>query len=116
MTQTSNAPLPPQAAEGITRLLELFKHANAEQKEMIRSSLGVSGGIKRKARRQSNADARQLVSKFGEAIHGDDFEVAPPSGVSARGAAAVREWYRKREENQGISDAELDAVVEAAKL
>ena len=116
MTEARNAPVPPQVGDGIARLLDLFKSANAEQKELIRSALGVSGGIRKKKRQQSNSDAKQFVSRFGEAIHKDDFKVAPPSGISSRGPAAVRVWHQRREENQGISDAELDGLVESAAL
>ena len=116
MSEARNAVVPPQVADGIGRLLELFKSANAEQKDLIRNALGVTGGIRKRKRQQSNSDAKQFVSRFGEAIHKEGFKVEPPSGITSRGAAAVRVWHQRREENQGISDAELDGIVESAVL
>lgn len=106
----------PSSMEGAARLVELLRQSTPEQKKMIRDAMGVTDpSIKRKKSRGSNADARQFVTRFGECVHGDDFEVLPPQGVYERGPQAVAAWFAKREDNQGITDAELDAIVAAAK-
>ena len=69
--------------DGVGRLLDLMKAATPEQKDLIRSTLGV-GGIQKKRRKGSNSDARTFSNRFGDAVHVEDFAVCPPSNISGR--------------------------------
>ena len=100
--------------DGVARLMDLFKVASPEQKQMIRDSLGVGGVIKKKNRR-STQDARMFVNRFGDVVHQPGFQVAPPSNVVDKGPRAVAGWMARREENMGTSEADLDQIVQSAK-
>lgn len=101
--------------DGVARLVGILKQATPEQKDMIRDVIGESGLIKKKRRRGSTQDARMFVTRFGDAVHPEGFEVAPPSNIYDKGPAAVRLWRSRREENMGTSQADIDAMVMAAK-
>lgn len=104
-------------AESVSELQTILASATPEAKAALRDALGVSATtpIKKKRRRNSNAEARMLVHSIGEVYHKDpDWKPIPSQAIVEKGDAAIAAWFEKWENGQQLSERELHEIEELA--
>lgn len=103
----------PQQAESGLPLIDLLTRASEDQKDAIRKALGVQASVKAPQRKQSNADAQQVLAAHGGGtFQPKSFKPVPPEGVYEKGPEAVRRWLDRWENGQTFSSrqAEIEGI------
>jgi hypothetical protein len=105
------APDPAPAPAQEPSIVDLLERASDDQKAKIREALGVQASV-RPPRRQTNADAAQVLAAHGGGtFHAPGFQPCPPQGVAAKGEKAIAAWLKRWNDGQTYSsrNAEIDA-------
>lgn len=108
--ESASPPAPqPVASDSGSTIIDLLTRASEDQKDAIRKALGVQATVKPPKRKQSNADAQQVLAAHGGGTYQPQgFRPVPPEGVSQKGPDAVRRWLDRWENGQTFSSRQAE--------